>query len=264
MAATPIRTEYKTLSLTQSCTSNSFIRFAVRAMVQAVYIMPKPKGFPEQNVPQPYVGGVIGTNIICIIFHIFNSPPEAGEATRGYLHGSLILDFIGQQGPTSKLRLLLLDVLILVLQFMALATIHERNELDARKTPDESTTSTTIGTNNQDHDAEERGEVRGTSIGSDAIELQDLGDNRLGTAMQGPEGPAQNHTFAISDNIASGQAIIGDFLLLDSARRMYRAYEDRRRQMRETDARVAEGGLVAMHGLRQRLSEQLTNRAAPG
>jgi hypothetical protein len=233
-------------------------------MVQAVYIMPKPAGFPEANVPQPYVGGVIGTNIICMIFHILNSPPEAGEATRGYLHGSLILDFIGQQGPSSKLRLLLLDLLILILQFVALATMHERNEVDAKKSSEQTTVSTVSDTNNQDHDAEERGEIRGTSMGPDAIELQDLGENRLGTAMQEPEETVQNHTFSISDNIASGQAIIGDFFVVDSARRMYRAYEDRRYEMRESDARVAEGGLAAMHGLRQRLSEQLANRAAPG
>jgi hypothetical protein len=236
-------------------------------MVQAVYIMPKPAGFPEQTVPQPYVGGVIGTNIICIIFHIFNRAPEAGEATRGYLHGSLLLDFIGQHGPSSKLRLLLLDVLILVLQFMALATIHEKNEMDAKKTSGESITATVNETNNQDHDAEERGEIRGTSMGSDGIELQDLDVSRVGSIMQEPGGSShstQNHTFSISDNIASGQAIIGDFFLIDSARRMYRAYEDRRREMRGTDVRGSESGLAAMHGLRQRLSEQLTNRPAPG
>lgn len=231
-------------------------------MVQAVYLMPKPAGFPQQNIPQPYVGGVLGTNIVCMLFHVLNSPPEAGEATRGYLHGGLLLDFIGQQGPTSKLRLFFLDVVVLVLQFITLAAISERNSLEAKKSS-ETTSSTSTEPNNQDHDAEERGEVRGTSVGTDAIELQDLGGNRAATAMQESEELTQNHTFAISDNIASGQAVIGDFFLVDSARRMYRAYEDRRREQRETDARVAGGGLVAMHGLRQRLTERLSSRGTP-
>lgn len=232
-------------------------------MVQAVYLMPKPKGFPEQNVPQPYVGGIAGTNLICMIFHLFNGRPEAGEAERGYLHGSLLLDFIGQQGPTFKLRLVLLDVVIMILQFVALAAISEKQDLDSKKPNEESAQASSNGqANNQDHDAEERGELRGTSLGTDGIELQDLGSTELTAMLQ--DSPAQNHIFSMSDNIASGQAIIGDFYIMDSAKQMYREYENRRREQRETDARVAEGGLAAMHGLRQRISEQLSNRGTPG
>lgn len=232
-------------------------------MVQAVYLMPKPKGFPEQNVPQPYVGGVLGTNLLCLVFHLFNSPPEAGEATRGYLHGSLLIDFIGQQGPTSKLRLVLLDIVILLLQFLTLAVTKEKTDLEAKKDA-ELPSAIRSESNNQDHDAEERGEIRGTSLGTDGIELQDLGGSDPAGVMQEVEPPAQSHTFALSDNIASGRALIGEFYLVDSARLIYRAYEDRRREQRETDARVAEGGLSAMNGLRQRLTEQLSSRVTPG
>ena len=232
-------------------------------MVQAVYLMPKPKGFPEQNVPQPYVGGVLGTNILCVLFHLLNSAPEAGEATRGYLHGSLLLDFVGQQGPTSKTRLLLLDVIVLLLQLLALAVMSEKSELEAKKDGDSLSTAHSDA-NNQDHDAEERGEIRGTSVGADDIELQNFGENSTERGMHESEPPAQTHTFASSDNIASGRALIGDFRLVDSTRRIYRTYEERRRAQRETDARVAEGGLSAMNGLRERLAEQLTSRGTPG
>jgi hypothetical protein len=132
--------------------SNSFLRFALRSMVQAVYLMPKPIEFPEQNLPQPYIGGVLGVNIICMLFHLFSRAPEAGEATRGYLHGSLLLDFIGQHGPSSKLRLLLLDMVILLLQFLALAVISERKELETKK-DGSSQTASIVEVHNQDHDA---------------------------------------------------------------------------------------------------------------
>jgi hypothetical protein len=229
-------------------------------MVQAVYLMPKPTEFPEQNLPQPYIGGVLGVNIVCMLFHLFNRAPEAGEATRGYLHGSLLLDFVGQHGPSSKLRLLLLDLVILLLQFLALAATSERKELESKK-EGASHTASAVESHNQDHDAEERGEIRGTTLGTNDIELDNLGDSRTATTMHESEPPIQNHTFALSDNIASGQAIIGDFYLVDSARSMYRAYEDRRREQSETDAQVADGGLAAMHGLRQRLTQQLQTRA---
>lgn len=229
-------------------------------MIQAVYLMPKPVEFPEQSLPQPYIGGVLGVNIICMLFHLFSRAPGAGEATRGYLHGSLLLDFIGQHGPSSRLLLLLLDMVILLLQLLALAVISERKELESKKEVASQITSI-VDSHNQDHDAEERGQVRGTTLGTDDIELDDLGDSRTATTMHESEPPVQNHTFALSDNIASGQAIIGDFHIVDSARSMYRAYEDRRREQNATDAQVADGGLAAMHGLRQRLTEQLQTRA---
>jgi hypothetical protein len=221
-------------------------------MIQAVYLMPKPKGFPEQNVPQPYVGGIVGTNVLCMIFHLLNNPPEAGEATRGYLHGSLMLDFIGQQGPTSKIRLFLLDLVILLLQLVALAALGEKKEIDKKPL---SEASAATEPNNQDHDAEERGEVRGASVGANSIELQDLAENTA-TIMQASEESRQNHTFAVSDNVASGQAVIGDFFLADTVRQQYTAYQERRDE-------DSQGQFVTMSGLRRRITEGLQSRGTP-
>ncbi len=41
------------------------------------------------------------------------------------MHGSLLLDFVGQKGPTSKIRLVALDVLVLGLQLLMLAVCDE-------------------------------------------------------------------------------------------------------------------------------------------
>jgi hypothetical protein len=226
-------------------------------MVQAVYLMPKPKIFSEQNIPQPYVGGILGTNILCIIFHLINSPPNAGEATRGYLHGSLLLDFVGQLGPTSKIRLFLLDVIILLLQLIALAANSEKKELDNKKASDEAYPNTE--SNNQDHDAEERGEVRGTSVGPEAIEVQELSDSAA-TIMQESEESRQTHTFTISDNIASGQAIIGEFFLVDSVRHQYSVYQKSRNQQQPANNEEANSDFASIIGSRLRQAEQLSRR----
>jgi hypothetical protein len=64
--------------------------------------------------------------------HLFFSVPSAGEPTQRYLHGGLLIDFIGQRlsfegflvmvgGPISRLRLLSVDVIILCLQLVMLA-----------------------------------------------------------------------------------------------------------------------------------------------
>jgi len=59
---------------------------------------------------RPYIGAIFGPNIICMFLHIFTARSEAGEAMRGYLHGGVIIDLIGQKGPTSKLHLVILDI----------------------------------------------------------------------------------------------------------------------------------------------------------
>ncbi|EME79171.1 uncharacterized protein MYCFIDRAFT_90088 [Pseudocercospora fijiensis CIRAD86] len=69
----------------------------------------------------PIIGTIFGTTLLCIIMHLYNSPPSAGEATRGYLHGGLAMDFIGQKGPSSKVHLILLDLLVLLVQLVQMS-----------------------------------------------------------------------------------------------------------------------------------------------
>jgi len=155
----------------------SIVLFAIRAIVELIFFTPKAPPFePTRN--QPYVGAIIGSNLICMLFHAFLIRPEAGEETRGYLHGGLFIDFIGQ-APVSVSRLLSFDLLILLIDFIMLALIIERVKTNGTPAPaptipnadtvTETTETTETSTETspdaeesqpQDHDAEERGILR--------------------------------------------------------------------------------------------------------
>ncbi len=115
-----------------------------------------------------------------MLFHMLDPQPEAGEASRGYLHGGILIDFVGQEGPISKSRLVVLDLLTLALQLLVLAAFLERQKLRTPTTSAEgSTGATTAGTTEaglqgQDHDSEERGVLRPDPGSSEDIELQPL------------------------------------------------------------------------------------------
>ena len=57
------------------------------------------------------------------------SLPKGTEASRGYLHGGIIIDFIGQTPPKSRLPLLAMDLFILALQALMLAVHSQREAL---------------------------------------------------------------------------------------------------------------------------------------
>ncbi|KAJ5372279.1 hypothetical protein N7517_004285 [Penicillium concentricum] len=149
----------------------SIILFAIRAIVELIFFTPKALPFePTRN--QPFVGAIIGSNLICMLLHAFLIRPEAGEETRGYLHGGLFIDFIGQ-APVSVYQLLSFDLLILLIDLIMLGLIIERVKTNGTPTPapttsntDASTIATTDATPDaeesqpQDHDAEERGILR--------------------------------------------------------------------------------------------------------
>lgn len=72
----------------------------------------------------------IVANVICLLTHLIRASPEAAaRSARGYLHGGLILDLIGEKGPISEWRLIGQDLLIFGLQCLMLAIGHERNVL---------------------------------------------------------------------------------------------------------------------------------------
>ncbi|THX43457.1 DUF1746-domain-containing protein [Aureobasidium pullulans] len=133
----------------------SFTRFLVRAVIQFMFLTPKPAFLPEPPHPRPYLGAIVGSNFLIILLHVLLDHPEAGEATRGYLHGGLAMDFIGQKGPTSKFHLVLLDILILLMQLIHLAATVTR-----QRVKQQTSTTTTPPTALQNHDFEERGQHR--------------------------------------------------------------------------------------------------------
>lgn len=95
-----------------------------------MYLTPKPEEFLKlMPAPRPQMYTVFGSNAICMLLHLLFALPEANETMRGYLHGGVIIDFIGQKAPTSRLGLLLLDCVVLVLQCVMCAVWLEKDRL---------------------------------------------------------------------------------------------------------------------------------------
>jgi hypothetical protein len=140
---------------------------------------------------RPYIVVIFGSNLLCFLLHLLYARPEAGEATRGYLHGGMIIDFVGQKGPISKLRLLALDLVILVLQLVMLSVHIKRQTLKSASStaqhsalavgPDAEVTAPSV----QDHDLEERGVRRSAP---DDIDLQTFPPTHDGLAAHGRTG----------------------------------------------------------------------------
>lgn len=109
-----------------------------------------------------------------MIFHNFFTYAEIDETTRGYLHGGLFIDFIGQKAPVSVVRLLSQDFLIMVIDLVMLGLVVERvktvdgmGDSSSRESENEQGEET-----QQDHDSEERGVLRNQR--DDSIELDSL------------------------------------------------------------------------------------------
>ena len=158
--------------------SISFFKFLLRALPQWFYFTPKPALFPLPPRPtRTYIGTIFGTNLLCFLLHILSSPPLAGEATRGYLHGGILIDFVGQESPVSRIRLVSLDILTWVLQVVILAVMLERRKIVASSNSQSPSVSISRP---QDHDSEERGITRPPTSPTEDIELQPLPSGRTG------------------------------------------------------------------------------------
>lgn len=118
-----------------------------------------------------------------MLIHILTSLPSATELTRGYIHGSITIDFIGEKAPRTKFKLLGMDLVILCLQLFMLA-VHVESErvkaiikndgVDVAADSAEAAPMADV-VPGQDHDAEERGVIRELAGGSsDDIEMADL------------------------------------------------------------------------------------------
>lgn len=185
----------------------------MRALVQYMYLTPKPEDFLKlMPAARPQMTIIFGSNIICMLSHLFFALSEATEAERGYLHGGVIIDFIGQKAPTSKLSLLLLDVLVFLLQCVMCSVWLEKDrlklleitlrsvaagEFPKRTATLPGTVATTAGAailevaSGQDLDAEERGIIRDDPLGPDEsneIEMRPLMTGRPSTSNDGGTG----------------------------------------------------------------------------
>lgn len=71
----------------------------VRAAVQ--WMLLSPITFVVKPPPPPGVRTVVGTIAVavgCVLWHVWADSPSAGEETEGYLHGGVVIDFVGQSG----------------------------------------------------------------------------------------------------------------------------------------------------------------------
>ena len=182
-----------------------------------------------------------------MLLHLFSRLPQASEESRGYLHGGVMIDFIGQKAPTSRLGLLLLDVAVLGLQCFMLAVHLERERLrklvlPLRRTAGAATAGAEVGAevsaeatastavpSTQDHDAEERGVLRDDSLLDETndIEMRSMS----GREGQGPrdEDGESSRLLAdaatqgaaspdLGDMLRSGNAVLADFHVVKAIR----------------------------------------------
>lgn len=197
---------------------------------------------------RPHVFAIFVPNILCVLFHLVLSLPRAGEETRGYLHGGVIIDFVGQKAPTSRLGLLFLDVVVLAVQCLMLAVHQEREGLrklvmPGRQTaltaalPATTATTTTGAAARQDHDAEERGVLRGET---DEIELRPLSGNAGDEDTHSGDGGEAEQTARLLlegsslrrqtdadllGYLRSGNAVLADFHVAHTIRTVGNDYE---------------------------------------
>lgn len=103
-------------------------RFLLRAIGQYMYLTPKDEAFPFlMPASRVHVLLVVIPNFICIFLHLFTSLPRGPDFHRGYQHGGLVIDFVGQRPPTYRIYYLLADFAILAIQCLML-TVHTQRE----------------------------------------------------------------------------------------------------------------------------------------
>jgi hypothetical protein len=248
-----------------------------------MFLTPKPNFIPPMPQHRPYIGAIFLPNFICIVLHIFTARSEAGEAMRGYLHGGIIIDLIGQKGPTSKIHLVLLDLLVLALQCFMLAVHVERERLAAvlaafLKPGTEAGLPRVEVVTSQNHDAEERGVMRDSVTDDGDIEMQvmnsrtdgplttsnDAGSERDQERARLLDGPPPREQPKEDDNpldmFWSGTAIVADFHILDTLKKQWDDYGNASASALQTvgfSAEIANRRIVAAHQRFQRGVESL-------
>lgn len=187
------------------------------------WIFLSPKDYIPFNLPNYPVGALVGPSLLCMFLHVVIALPSASEASRGYLHGGVLIDFIGQKAPTSKFTLLLFDAIVLGLQCFMIAVNMEKDIIKKIIKPPQQPAAgevrteptDTPATTGQDHDAEERGVLReaATIDESDDIEMQPLRNGGAGSEEAAGllDGTSRTHRYEnLDEALSSGNAILSD------------------------------------------------------
>ncbi|RPA81398.1 DUF1746-domain-containing protein [Ascobolus immersus RN42] len=165
---------------------NSLLLFLFRgSMVQLSFLTPKPAVLPPVPLHRLVLISIIGSAALCFLIHTLSDAPSAGEASGGYLHGGILIDFIGQATPISRVRLALLDTFVMFLQLIMLSTTLSLRSLTHKKV------------RRQDLDSEERGVHR------DSLDLESgtsgLGPGATAAAAATGESPTNSETSDTTD-----------------------------------------------------------------
>jgi Fungal domain of unknown function (DUF1746) len=170
----------------------------LRALVQNLCLSTRP-GPPARLA----IGAVLGSNVLCTLLHAVKARPEAGESTGFFLNGSIVIDFVGQLGPTPKPRLFAMDMLLLFLQVLMLVVGIERTRVE--------NIDKEISPVRQDLEAEEMG-IAYSHITRDnrcpsnnSIEMQEL----FPTNLQESSADLSSSNTHVLDEFYTGSAILG-------------------------------------------------------
>ncbi|KAL9604844.1 MAG: hypothetical protein Q9219_000292 [cf. Caloplaca sp. 3 TL-2023] len=206
----------------------SLFSFIARALNHWFYFTPKPSLVsPVITWHRPHIVMIFALNLLSIFLHAVNTPPTAGEAVRGYLHGGLLIDFVGQKSPVSRWRLVGYDALILVLQLVMLGVAAEKKKLDATGGASADGNGSREG-ESQDHDSEERG-VRRSEEGAEGIEMQSLHPGSRGRTG-GEEDGERDELLGIEgstasehprDEFYSGQYMLANIHIVDTIKEQW-------------------------------------------
>lgn len=101
------------------------------------------------------IRSIVSTTVVTVATHIFHDL-TVPEGTEQWNHGGLLVDFVGEK-PTSRLRLLSLDVLVLILQLMYLTLHYKKLSLGGEIVTEQAQSEQTRV---QDLEAEEAGVLR--------------------------------------------------------------------------------------------------------
>lgn len=163
---------------------------------------------------------ILLVNVLCILLHALRSPPTSlNGQDRGYLHGGLVLDFIGQKGPSSRAVMVGLDLLVMGLQVVCCAGVGVRKRVREMVERGEAVDRPGAGrSSGQRVEDEERGVRRSMEVG---VEMEVLNGAGRRQNTEEPENDAvteERTDSRIFDAFNSGQIVLADLDLVTTLR----------------------------------------------
>ncbi|CZT19232.1 uncharacterized protein RCC_05078 [Ramularia collo-cygni] len=214
----------------------------LRSAIQFIYLTPKNPLFPAPPSGTRVLGIVCLVGCLSVLFHVWRGV-GSGVDRRGYLHGGLVLDFIGQEDPGGCMGLVGLDLLVVGLQVLCCAVKRVRERVLGEGASSSSSSSSVAGGERgggrrtrrvQGVEDEERG-VRGSEerVREEGVEMErlNLNSNSSGTEAAAVESEEEEQDriellersdARIFDAFNSGQIVLADLQLGELFREEWR------------------------------------------